>query len=82
MKAAGELSSGSTMPNEEVIPIDEIEVAQDSDEDKLKAFATSEEEEETVDLDRYRPRIASDRSWHLSELDLGTYADGYDGSYP
>ena len=69
VKAAGELAIESAAPNEEIIPPGET--AEDTLPEENSTRAQSNEEESVIDIEQYRPNIAADRSWYLSELDLG-----------
>ena len=78
MKAAGELAIESAAPNEEIIPPGET--VEDTLSDDNTTRAQSNEEEPAIDIEQYRPNIAADRSWYLSELDLGMNDDAIYGS--
>lgn len=45
----------------------------DSEDEKASTFASNKLVDSPIDIEAYRPLIQDDRSWVLSELDLGTF---------
>ncbi|KAF7797056.1 hypothetical protein EIP86_008248 [Pleurotus ostreatoroseus] len=72
VKAAGDLAIESALVDEPVIPIESALVT----ESDTNVKAQNEEEEVVVDIEAYKPTIAPDRSWILSEIDLEWIAEG------
>lgn len=68
MKAAGELSTEK--PGDASADFDFGDVSDVNEAQKVDAI--TEESKESVDIAAYKPQILSDRSWLLSELDLGS----------
>lgn len=75
IKAAGELSLASPAALEEQgLDVDfEFEGvgAEEDMNEKLALPTPADRLEDPIDIETYRPHIRSDRSWCLSELDLG-----------
>lgn len=70
MKAAGDLAP------EAVATVSSLDdTLQDLDEDNYKevdkAASADTDEEKSIDIESYKPTIRADRSWTLSEIDLG-----------
>ena len=70
MKAAGELALESAVVDNDIIPVRNVVDRLDSIHDDDASIKT-EEDETHVDIETYIPKLAKDRSWYLSELDLG-----------
>ncbi|KAJ3558225.1 hypothetical protein NM688_g1053 [Phlebia brevispora] len=73
VKAAGDLAVQSTCEAEEVFPVSDVTLEGDAAQIDV---IVPQADEAAVDIEAYKPTIASDQSWILSELDLEWIADG------
>lgn len=70
VKAAGDLAPESVAAV--TSPDNELDSADESDnKEGEKTVLIDESDDERVDIETYKPAIGHDRSWSLSEFDLG-----------
>ncbi len=74
VKAAGDLAIESNMVDEPVALINQASLVETELQKDVNSNvkAHNEGDEVLIDIESYKPTIASDRSWVLSEVDLGT----------
>lgn len=71
VKAAGDLAPEVVASISSSDTIFESTDFSDSNESEKTALQDDIEDEVQIDIEKYRPTILEDRSWTLSELDLG-----------